>query len=79
MLGDEKPVEQRPEFESILNGFTFDTPPTPPPAPGPDEAKDRWIGQVAYIVTKYVMIGAGLLVAFRWLTRRSRTSRIADR
>jgi hypothetical protein len=35
LLGDADPVEKRPDFESIMNGFEFTSPPVPPHAADP--------------------------------------------
>jgi hypothetical protein len=54
LLGKADPVERRPDFEAILNGFEFTDPPTPP------EPTDRGKA-LAYNIGK--MIGYGLPVA----------------
>jgi hypothetical protein len=60
LLGNADPVEKRPDFEAIMNGFEFTSPPVPPvPAEPLDPGKKlaRRMGQVAV----YCLLGALVL------------------
>jgi hypothetical protein len=71
LLGNAEPVEKRPDFEAIMNGFAFTSPPVPPtPLPtSPTNPFDRseQLAQKAGQVAAYCLIGAVLL----WLGSRT--------
>jgi hypothetical protein len=78
VVGNQEPVEQSPEFEAIMGGFAFDSPPVlPPPGPSPGSL-DRFTDQMAKIAT-YCLLGAGVLIAWRAVFRRGQPSRPAAR
>jgi hypothetical protein len=60
LLGKADPVEKRADFEAIMNGFEFTSPPVPPVAPeplDPGQKLARRMGQVAV----YCLFGALVL------------------
>jgi hypothetical protein len=65
LLGNADPVQTRPDFEAVMNGFEFTSPPVPPVAPDPLEPGKklaRRMGEVAV----YCLFGA---LALGFLTR----------
>ena len=74
LVGGRDPVEERPDFEAVLDGFAFTTPPAPPPPPREHERAfeaGRWLGRMAM----YCLAGAALVllvVRMCWPKRRGR-------
>ncbi len=74
VVGGKAPVEQSPEFEAILGGFAFDSPPTPPP-PGPSPDKtDQFSGRMGE-VGGGILLFAGVIAFLNWITRSGRANR----
>jgi len=70
LLGNADPVEQRPDFESVMNGFEFTSPPVPPPGPDPHR-KAKAIGRVTGTLCAYsIPLTAMLLIYLGVRTRR---------
>jgi hypothetical protein len=63
LLGNADPVEKRPDFEAIMNGFEFTSPPVPPDPHARAKARGHLLGNVV-VQFLFTAIAVGLL--FRW-------------
>jgi hypothetical protein len=69
MVGTSDAVEARPDFEAILNGFEFTSPPTPPAAPTPAEAQAKDISFIAGTVAGQCLAIAFLLIIAKYIVK----------
>jgi hypothetical protein len=67
LIGNADPVEKRPDFEAIMNGFEFTAPPVPPDPHARAKARGRLFGDVAAQFL-FTAIAVGLL--FRWYRKK---------
>jgi hypothetical protein len=66
LLGTADPVEKRPDFEAIMNGFEFTSPPVPP---DPLEPRKRVVRTIAHVLV-YGLVGFALWGTVTMLRRR---------
>jgi hypothetical protein len=72
LIGDADPVEKRADFEAIMNGFEFTSPPAPPAAKAATDSADdeKNPAYVAGQVLGYCVIGVVLVGLATWGRRR---------
>jgi hypothetical protein len=66
LLGNADPVDKRPDFEAVMNGFEFTSPPVPPDPLERGERVARLIGRgLAYVIAGFAVWGVVTLLRRR--------------
>jgi hypothetical protein len=73
LRGNADPVEKRPDFEAIMDGFEFTSPPVPPAAP---ESRSPWLPTAGGFV-KHTAIAFTVMLILALLNRIDRKKRPA--